>query len=325
MVPRSRWWQQRAGSLSSDRRGRVAQGEKPAEASRRKHSFTRPERTATTSCMAQSEESIISVMRKRPGMYIGDTRDGSGLHHMLWEVVANALDQHLKGHATKIDVTLNEDGSITVEDDGEGFPIHLVQGVPFAEIAMTTFHETGTLDGHVPHAHVGLHGLGVSIVNALSSRLVLEGLRGFLHEPKDAFVCQGLAEDVRVDAAMQWAHRGYLPNVRSFANNEETERHGTHLDGLLQGIADAVFPEMPARTRSTKRVRDALSSGLQAIIHVTLANPTLSGSTRDQLTSSEAMRAVRAVVGTELARQLDERPAIREELRRRLTGEVEGS
>jgi DNA gyrase subunit B len=130
---------------------------------------------------------FVASVRTRPGMYIGDTSDGSGLHHMLWEVVANALDEHLAGRATSIEVTCNEDGSVAVEDDGAGMPVHLVDGISFAQLALTTLHTTATLDGHAPHAHVGLHGVGIGVVNALSASLVLEIFReGYHHRQQYA-------------------------------------------------------------------------------------------------------------------------------------------
>lgn len=110
-------------------------------------------------------------------MYVGDTRDGSGARHMLWEVVANALDEHLAGRATRISVTIDPDDTLHVDDDGAGIPVHLVDGVPFPEVALTKPHRSGTLDGHAPHAHVGLHGIGIFVVNALSSELVIESFR----------------------------------------------------------------------------------------------------------------------------------------------------
>jgi DNA gyrase subunit B len=98
-------------------------------------------------------------------MYVGDTRDGSGLHHMLWEVVANALDEHPAGRATRIEVTLDNNGSVTVDDHGAGIPVHMVNGIPFAQLALTTLNATATLYGRAPHAHVGLPGVGICVVN----------------------------------------------------------------------------------------------------------------------------------------------------------------
>src|SRR3989454_506575 len=283
------------------------------------------EETAYDATQIQVLEGLQAI-RKRPAMYIGSV-DARGLHHLVHEVVDNSIDEAMAGFCKEIQVTLNEDGSVTVADDGRGIPvdIHPKYGAPGVEIVLSRMHSGGKFERKMYRVSGGLHGVGLSVVNGLSEwlevrvkregqehRMRFERAKNPLHPDPIRFSKE--SDGTLVEVAMQY-HDGYNESIFTFVNNIDTIEGGTHLVGFKAGLARA-FIKYAKDNKYLKQGEslegDDAREGLTAILSLKIPEPQFEGQTKMKLGNSEVKGIVESIVYEKLTEFFLETPKVAE-------------
>ena len=210
----------------------------------------------------------LEAVKKRPGMYIGDTDDGSGLHHMVFEVLDNCIDEAMAGHCSDIDVIINKNGSVTIKDDGRGIPVdvHKKEGISAAELILTTLHSGGKFDDNSYKVSGGLHGVGVSVVNALSKDLTLKVWRDggeFIQKYKEG---KAVAKLKKVKASkLHGTEITFMPSEKIFSSIDfETDRIHKRIQELSFLNAGGSINVIDERTGKTRKFKN--NGGLSSYV-----------------------------------------------------------
>src|SRR5947209_3612828 len=269
------------------------------------------EETAYDATQIQVLEGLQAI-RKRPAMYIGSV-DARGLHHLVHEVVDNSIDEAMAGFCKEIQVTLNEDGSVTVADDGRGIPvdIHPKYGAPGVEIVLSRMHSGGKFERKMYTVYGGLHGVGRSVVIGLSEWLEVRVKRdGQEHRMRFAKESDGTL----VAVAMQY-HDRYNESIFTFFNNIDTIEGGSHLVGFNAGLARA-FIKYAKDNKYLKQGEslegDDAREGLTAILSLKIPEPQFEGQTKMKLGNSEVKGIVESIVYEKLTEFFLETPKVAE-------------
>src|SRR5438034_433524 len=245
----------------------------------------------------------LEAVRRRPAMYIGSV-SARGLHHLVYEVVDNSVDEALAGYCTKIDVTIHGDNSVTVVDNGRGIPVdlHKTEKKPGVEVALTMLHAGGKFDKATYKVSGGLHGVGVSVVI---------GSRRTLHQKPITF--EATREGTQVEGAIQYDDQ-YSENTFTFVNNINTHEGGTHLTGFKSALTRTIN-EWAKKDGLLKKEEftltgDDVREGLNCVLHVKVKNPQFEGQTKTKLGNSEIEGIVKSVVNEALAEFFDKNPSV---------------